>query len=91
MAYVLSVFKVDDFDAWKQLFDSDPGGREETGKGHRLFRAVDDPNLVFISSEYDSADDAKAFIERLKGAGVLDQMDVQQAPTVAELVEDKRY
>ena len=92
MAYLLSVLKVDDFDNFKQMFDSDPAGRAGSAKGHRLFRGVDDPNLVFVGTEFDSADDAKAFKDRLMGAGVLDQGgSVAQEPTVAELVEEQRY
>jgi hypothetical protein len=91
MAYLLSVFKVDDFDTFKQMFDSDPAGRAGAAKGHRLFRGVDDPNLVFVGTEFDSVDGAKALKERLISSGVVEQMDVQQEPTVAELVEEQRY
>jgi hypothetical protein len=89
MAHLLSVFKVDDYDSWKQMFDSDPADRGSAAKGYRIFRGVDDPNLVFISSEFETADDAKAFKERLMGAGVLEQLDIRHEPTVAELADQQ--
>src|SRR5688500_582812 len=56
MAFIISSFEVDDYDAWKQTFDSDPGGRRQGGKGHRIFRGVANPNEVFITTEFSSAE-----------------------------------
>ena len=91
MAHILSIFDTEDFDAWKERFDADPAGRKEAAKKHRLFRAVDNPNRVYVSVEFPSVDDAKSFRERLRGSGVLDDMTVVQEPTVAELVEETEY
>jgi hypothetical protein len=42
-------FEVDDYDAWKPLFDQDPAGRAESGAiSHMVSRAVDNPNEAFI-------------------------------------------
>ena len=91
MAFMLAVFDVGDYDAWKERFDSDPVGRKETAKGHRVFRAVDDPNKVFIGLEFESADDAKAFREKLLGSGALDSITVVQEPTVVETADEQAY
>jgi hypothetical protein len=91
VAFILSSFEVDDYDAWKQLFDSDPGGRKQAGSGHRLFRGVANPNEVFVSTEFPSAEEAESFRKRLLASGVLDNMTVKIGPTVAELVEETRY
>ena len=91
MANLLSTFEVDDYDAWKQNFDSDPVGRKEAAKKHRLYRSADNPNQVFVSTEFASVDEAKAFRERLMSSGVLDDMNVVQGPTVAELEEEVEY
>ena len=33
MAFVLAHFDVGEYDRWKQMFDSDPAGREQAGVG----------------------------------------------------------
>jgi hypothetical protein len=83
--------KVEDFDAFKSLFDSDPVGRKQAAKGHLMLRSVDDPNVVFTRVEFDSVEDAKAFRDRLVASGALDQTTVLTAPTVVELVENVTY
>jgi hypothetical protein len=91
MAFVLGVFDTGGYDAWKQMFDSDPAGRAQSGQGHRVFRSVADPDRVFISVEFASADEAKSFRERLLASGALDRVTVATEPTVAELVDETRY
>lgn len=91
MAFMLMVFEVEDFDGWKQVFDSDPVGRKQVAKGHRIFRAVDNPNQVFVSTEYASADEAKPIRERLLASGVLDNFTVMIEPTVTELADSAEY
>jgi hypothetical protein len=91
MAFMLMQFEVEDFDSWKQTFDSDPAGRREVAKGHQIFRAVDDPNQVFVATEYGSAEDAKAVRERLLDSGVLDNFTVKTEPTITELADSERY
>lgn len=39
MAFILALFDAGDYEAWKQLFDSDPVGHKETAKGHRALNA----------------------------------------------------
>ncbi len=91
MAFILAIFQTEDYDAWKQMFDSDPAGRKQAAKGHRVFRGVDDPNEVFVGVEFASADEAKAFRERLLASGALDNVTREKEPTVAELVDEARY
>jgi hypothetical protein len=91
MAFILGVFETGDYDKWKQMFDSDPAGRKDSGKGHRVFRSVADPNTVFVSVEFPSVDDANSFRERLLASGALDNVTVATEPTVAELADETRY
>ncbi len=91
MAFIISRFKVGDYDAWKQTFDADPGGRTQTAKGHQIFRSVGDPNDVFVATEFSSADDAKTFRERLLASGALDSIEVASEPTVTEEAERLAY
>jgi len=89
-AFLVGVFE-GDFEAWKQQFDSDPLDRRQVAKGHTMMRGVDNPNLIFVRVEFDSAADAKAFGERVRGSNVLDMVDVKFPPTATEIVEQATY
>jgi len=91
MAFVMTNFEAEDFDSWKRLFDSDPVGRKQAAKGHQIFRAVDNPNHLFIGTEFESVDDAKAFRERLLASEALDAGVVRVEPTVTELADAATY
>ena len=92
MAIMLLHFEVDDYDAWKPGFDEDPAGRAESGAtSHKSARSVDNPNEVFIRLEFPSADQAKAFRERLLESGVLERITVKGGPEVVELADEAEY
>jgi hypothetical protein len=91
MAFIMSRFDVGDYAAWKQTFDADPGGRKQSAKGHRIFRSVANPSEVFVATEFDSAQDAQAFRERLLASGALDNITVKGEPTVTEEAESVQY
>jgi len=90
MAFLVGVFE-GDFDAWKEQFLSDPLGRAQVAKGHTLLQGVDNPNLAFVRIEFDSAEDASAFAEKVRGSTVLDNVTVKIPPTVAEMVDQASY
>jgi hypothetical protein len=92
-AYAVLNFETDDYDAWKSMFDSDPAGRKQAGKGHIVSRNADNPNEVFVRVEFAGVDDARAFRERLLASGALDRggMTVKMGPTVIEPVEQVTY
>ena len=93
MASMVLHLQVDDYDAWKPLFDSDPAGRKQSATGHTLSRGVDDPNAVFIRAEFPSVDEAKAFRQRLIDSGALQRPGVKVVvqPTVVEQAEAMTY
>lgn len=94
MAIMVMNFEVDDFDTWKQMFDSDPVGRAESGAvSHVVSQAVDNPNEGFVRVEFPSADQAKAFREKLLASGALERggMRLKSGPTVAEVVDQHSY
>jgi hypothetical protein len=92
MAFILASFKLDDYDTWKRdRFDRDPAGRKQAATRHQIFRAVDDPNRVFVGVEFPSVDEAKAFRERLLSSGALDDIDVKVPPTVVEAADEAEY
>ena len=94
MALVVLNFEVDDYDAWKPMFDEDPAGRREGGAtGHVVSRAVDNPNEVFIRVEFPSVEQAKEFRERLVSSGALERagMRMKSGPTVADVDDATTY
>ena len=94
MAIMLLHFEVNDYDAWKPLFDQDPAGRAESGAtSHKISRAVDNPNETFIRVEFPSVDQAKAFREKLLASGALERggMRIKSGPTVAEVADEQTY
>jgi hypothetical protein len=94
VAIMLMNFEVDDFDAWKKMFDEDPAGRAEGGAtSHMISRGVDNPNEGFVRVEFPSVEQAKAFREKLIASGVLERggMKIKAGPTVAEVADTQTY
>lgn len=89
--YMLTRIRVDDYDAWKPMFDSDPPGARKEAKGHRILRGADDPNELFIQVEFASAEEASAARELLLSSGVLERVSVQAGPTLVEEAETIAY
>jgi heme-degrading monooxygenase HmoA len=90
MAFLVGVLE-GDFDAFKQRFDSDPLGRKQVAKGHTLLRGVENPNEIFVRIEFDSADDARAFQEKVRNSDVLQNVTAKVPPTVAEMADQVTY
>ncbi|HMC06637.1 MAG TPA: hypothetical protein VKG89_04485 [Solirubrobacterales bacterium] len=92
MAYMLANFEVGDYDAWKQGFDEDPAGRNDSAQAHMIFRAVDNPNAVFVGVEFDSVDEARAFRQRLLDSGAMERAEKMiTPPTVVEVADRAQY
>jgi hypothetical protein len=87
MAYMLTRIQVDDYEAWKGMFDTDPFGIRTSARGHRILRSVDNPNELSLSVEFASPEDASAARERLMTSGVFDRVTLKSGPTVAEEAE----
>jgi hypothetical protein len=91
MSFMLTRIRVQDYEAWKPMFDADTPGARSRAKSHRILRSADDPNDVFIQVEFDSREDAVAARETLLASGVLDRIDVQAGPAVADEAETVAY
>jgi protein required for attachment to host cells len=92
MTYLIARLEVPDFDTWKRdRFDQDPAGRAQAGKGHRLYRSVENPNEVIVQVEFASADDARSFRERLGSSGAFDGLTVVAPPRIVEEAEAVTY
>jgi hypothetical protein len=83
---------VADYGRWKKAFDDDPIGRKKSGVlAYRILRAADDPNLVMIDLEFDSAEEAERMRESLRE--LWGRVDVMRDPRArsAEVVEHEDY
>jgi hypothetical protein len=90
VAMVLNL-EVADYDEWKKLFDSDPGGRKGIATGHTVSRNVENPNDVFIRTEYASVEDAKKVRQQLLDSGALNNSTVKTPPTIIETADQASY
>ena len=90
MAFLVGVFE-GDYETWKQGFDADPLGRKQIAKGHTLLRGLENPNEIFVRIEFDSAEDAKALQDKVRGSDVLADVTVKVPPTVVELADQATY
>jgi hypothetical protein len=90
MTFLVGVFE-GDFDAFRQQFESDQLGRKQAAKGHIILRGVDNPNEIFVRVEFDSAEEAKSFQDKVRGSDVLQNLTVKVPPTVAETADQATY
>jgi heme-degrading monooxygenase HmoA len=90
MAFLVGVLE-GDFDAFKEQFESDPLGRKQAAKGHTMLRGVENPNQIFVRIEFDSADDAKAFQDKVRNSDVLQNVTIKVAPSVVEMADQATY
>jgi len=88
MAKLLVHHKVQDYSAWRKIFDEDDKRRKEYGStGFQVFKSASDPNDLTVIMDYPSVDAAQAFAtsdalkEKMKNAGVISQ------PALTFLVE----
>lgn len=83
MATLLVHHKVQDYSAWRKVFDNHDKTRKEYGSsGYQVFRSASDPNDITILMNWSSVDAAKTFAasdtlkDAMKNAGVISQPDV---------------
>jgi hypothetical protein len=59
---------ITDFDVWSRAFNRFADTRERAGvRGHRVQRPVNDPRYVVIDLDFETKDQAAAFLAFLKG------------------------
>ncbi|MEO5569338.1 MAG: hypothetical protein ABIT08_16470 [Bacteroidia bacterium] len=59
--------KVQNYDGWKKVFESDPINRKKSGVlNYKIFRPVDDPNYVIIDLEFDNLTTAENTLAALR-------------------------
>jgi hypothetical protein len=88
-------YPVQDYEAFKKVFDTDPVGRAASGaRLVRVFRDTEDQNGVTVLLDFDAKDSANAFLERLR-SDVWDKPELvgqlmTAAPTARILEETAR-
>lgn len=83
MAKLIVHHKVEDYAAWRKIFDDHAETRKEFGStGFQVFQSASDPNDVTAIMDWPSVDAAKAYStsdslkEAMKNAGVTSQPEV---------------
>jgi hypothetical protein len=56
-----------------------------------MLRGLENPNQIFVRIEFDSADDARAFRNKVRDSDVLQNVTVKVPPTVAETADRASY
>ena len=88
MPYLLVRHAVEDYAAWKDVFDEHAAAREEAGSlGGRLFRSSDDAEDVVTLMEWESAERAREFAESDDLRETMERAGVVGEPEVAFLEE----
>lgn len=64
MQYVLIIHEVEDYAAWKMVFDGAAGIRKEAGeRSYQVLKYTNEPNKIVHFSAWTSAGHAKTFFE----------------------------
>jgi hypothetical protein len=88
-ASITARVRVDDFDAWKPLFDQDIPNAREKALGWTLYRGIDDPNEVFIRVDFASVADVNEARDRVLSSGVLERLREHHGPVVIQQADRK--
>lgn len=67
MQYVLIIHEVEDYPAWKKVFDNAAGIRREAGeRSYQVLKYENEPNKIVHFSSWTSIENAKSFFESPK-------------------------
>ena len=86
MAHIVVWHQVEDFDRWKSKFDEHGEARSASGcKGGKVYRSSDVSQEVVIVLEWDTEDNARAFIASQNLQDAMADAGVKGQPMVAFL------
>lgn len=86
MEYVLIIHEVEDYEAWKQIFDHAASIRKEAGQSYQVLKYDNFANKIVHFSKWISVANAKAFFESPKLVEIRKQAGVK-APKFIYLEE----
>jgi quinol monooxygenase YgiN len=88
MASMLITHQVEDFAAWKKVFDSHANLRTSNGEiSTQIFRDASDPNKLTIINKWNSLADAQKFAHSPELKAAMEKAGVVGQPAVAFLNE----
>ncbi|MDH3492947.1 MAG: antibiotic biosynthesis monooxygenase [Acidobacteriota bacterium] len=91
MANMLIRHRVDDYDAWKKVFDEFIDTRRAAGeKSWRIWRTDDDANNLVLLFGWDTIENAKAFFASAELKATMENAGVAEPPEVYFLEEVNR-
>ena len=75
--------KVADYKAWRKVYDEFGSVQKANGViADTVFQAVDDPNDITVTHEFDTLEAAKAFVESEELKKAMQSAGVVGAPTI---------
>ena len=91
MALMLTGYEVDDYDEWKQLFDSDPGGRKAVAKAIGCTAQSTTRTRFTWPSNTPRRTTHERSLSQLRDAGVFERFRPMFGPTITEVIEESTY
>jgi len=89
MVTLLIHHRVADYEAWRPIYDEVTAGpMGERVRSHRLWRGLDDPQLVVIVETYDSREDAEWSINHPDLPAVLAEAGVEMKSVRIDYLEE---
>jgi quinol monooxygenase YgiN len=83
MTQVLIQHKVNEYAAWKDIFDNFAGFRRSSGeKSYRIFHPVNDPNDLTLLFEWDTQKNAETFLASPELRSAMQEAGVAEAPRI---------
>ncbi|MBK7374943.1 MAG: hypothetical protein KTQ13_11775 [Ferruginibacter sp.] len=83
---------VPNYEGWKKAFESDPINRKSSGvKRYRIYRPVNDMNLVIVELDFDNMDELQSTLQALQLLWNKVQGSVMVDPKtrILEIIESK--
>ena len=83
---------VPNYEGWKKAFESDPINRKSSGvKRYRIYRPVNDMNLVIVELDFDNMDELQSTLQALQLLWNRVQGSVMVDPKtrILEIIESK--
>jgi hypothetical protein len=92
MITVLTSHRVADYDDWKAAYDrTDSGPLASDVRSYRIWRDLDDPNLVIVAETFESREIAEAVLAHPELAEAIVKAGVDTASMKLQFVEEVAF
>jgi hypothetical protein len=83
MAWTFIEHKVNDYNAWKQVYDASAEVKRRYGwKRHRIFQVAQERTHLIVMDQFERADQAQAYLDSDFLKNAFKQMGVVGTPTI---------